>query len=424
MRAPLAGLLAAALLVGAPAVSAAPRDPESSPGPSARQSTPDSGWEAEVRELLDRRAAAVRGRDREAFLATVDPEASEAFRARQGRLFDGLATVPLDAYRLELASEDVHDLSAAVPAERRREADEVRLPAVEEHLRITGVDGVDAVHDLWLTFARRDDRWYVHADEDVADLGLLTQRNLWDFGPVTFTESSRVAVVSAPDGAERAEALLEITEEAVGRLRGGLDWAVPPKVLVVLPSSADQLEEILQTNFDLSNFVAFATADVDRSDRAGGWAWTSPRVYAQEDNLARHGRDFQVETLHHELVHVAAFDRAGPHVPNWLHEGHADYLALGRPGSRPVEGSDGTLPLDHQFVTGDRSSILRSYRESTSAVAFLAEAVGPTAPSELFERLGAVRVEPGTWEHHLDRALEDVYGSGTEAFESDWAGGG
>lgn len=388
---------------------------------SARGGEAPTPWEEGVRALLERRAAAVESRDRDVFMATVDPEADAEFVDAQRRLFDGLVTVPFERYELVLRSEDVRDLSAGV--RRDTGAAEVRLPLTEERHRVAGIDTTDAAGNLWYTYARRGDQWFVNGDSDLADLGLRTQRHLWSFGPVSLTEGDRTAVMSSPDNVERAAEVLEITEEAFDRLRETLDWEAPRKVLVVVPDSTDQLEEILQTNFDLTNFVAFATSDVDRTDEVGGWAWTSPRVYAQETNLTRHSRAFQIETLHHELVHAVAFERAGPNIPNWLHEGHADYLALGRPRAAAVSGTDGELPLDFEFVTGGRDRILRSYRESTSAVAFLAAEAGPEAPSSLFEVLGAVRIEPGTWRYHLDQKLRDVYGEGLEKFEADWNGG-
>jgi hypothetical protein len=381
----------------------------------------ETTWEPAVARLLTERAAAVLARDREAFLATVDPEAPEPFVENQQRLFDGLASVDLERYDLVLRAEDVRDLSSAV--EDDRGADEVRLPAVEVRYRLTDVDDADALDSAWYTFVRRGEEWYVNADTDAVDLGLETNRNLWDFGPVVFTEGTHVVVMSQPGEGARAAALLEIAEEAFDRLGRTLDWPPPPRILLVLPTSTGQLEAMLQTYFDLTNFVAFATSSTDRGDEADGFAWTAPRVYAQEANLSGHSRSFQVETLHHEFVHVVAFDRAGPNVPNWLHEGHADWLALGRGRPTSVAGTDGLLPLDHEFVTGGQPGILRSYRESTSAIAFLAQEKGTAAPSRLFETVGAARVVPGTWRYHVDRALGEVYGAGLDQFEADWNGG-
>lgn len=388
--------------------------------PAPAITTDPAAWEIAVQGLLDRREAAVMARDETGFLDTVDPEARPGFREAQEVLFAGLATVPLERYDLILRSEDVYDLSAGVGD--RRDADEVRLPAAEVRYRLAGIDAVDAVEVLWYTFVRRGEHWYVAADGDVADLGLQTSVNPWDFGPVTLVGGQDVAVVADPADVERGEALLDISDQGLGRLRRTLGWASPPKVLVMVPRTTSELEEILQTTFDLTNFVAFAAADVDRTAESG-WQWTAPRVYAQEQNLLRHDRDFQVETLHHELVHVVAFDRAGPFVPNWVHEGHADWEAFGRPPPERVPGSDGVLPLDYEFVAGGGTSILRSYRESVSAIAFLADEVGPDAPARLFERLGSVRVAPGTWRYHLDEAQREVWGSGSAAFEWTWNGG-
>ena len=415
---------AAAVAISIALAAATNPSPAAGAGPRAEQprAAGSATWEKPVRDLLDARAAAVLARDREAFLATVDPAATETFRDAQRTLFTGLATVPFDVYSLELRADEISDLRAAVLDDRDR-ADEIRLPLVEERLRVSGVDSADLVNDLWYTFVRRGDRWYVNEDNDLGDLGLLTQRMLWSYGPVVLTQGENVVVMSRPDDVGRAEALLAITEEGYGRLRRTLDWPAPPRVLVTLPESTDQLEDILQTTFDLTNFVAFATADVERGADVGGWRWTAPRVYAQEANLARHGRDFQVETLHHELFHALGFEQAGPFITNWIHEGTAEYEALGHPAPSSVPGTDGKLPLDHEFVTGGRDRILRAYRESTSAVAFLADKAGEDAPKRLFEALGALRLVPGTWEYHLDQALGRIYGKGTALFEEDWSGG-
>lgn len=379
-----------------------------------------AGWEDAVQALLDRRAAAALARDPQAFLDTVDPQAPAAFRDAQAKLAAGLASVPFSSYRLVLRTDDVRDLSGGV--RDRRGADQVVLPEVSAQARIQGIDDRDATQTLWYTFVRRGSRWYVAADDDLADLGLRTTRALWDAGPVAFRRGTTVTVAYHPEDADRAGAVLDIAEAGDAAVRADVPWPHPPQVLVVLPHSVDELRDILQTTFDLTNFVAFAAAEVDRH-APSGWEWSAPRVYAQDVNLSRHGRQFQLDTFHHELTHVVSFPKAGPFIPNWVHEGMAEWEATGRPGPSRVPGSDGKLPLDYQFTTGGGDSIVRAYRASTSAVAFLAARKGAGAPFRLFETLGSQRVVPGTWRYHTDQALRAVAGMGLDEFERAWRGG-
>ncbi len=371
-----------------------------------------------VREVLSERVAAVRNGDREAFLATVDPGASEEFKARQAALFDGLRTVPLSSYKLELRTDEVPDL--AVGLGDRYTADEVFLPAVEARYRIEGVDAVDALDGFFYTFLRREGRWRIVSDTDVEDIGLPSARNLWDFGPVARVASPHFTVVFAPADRQRAETLLDLAEQARDRLAAGFDRPLPDQILLVLPHSLDQLAEMLQSTFDLTNFVAFAAVSVDRDE---SWESTAPRVFIQDVNLARSRRSFQLETLHHEFVHVAAFPLAGPFVPAWVHEGVADWLAKGRGEPAAVSGSDEVLPEDFEFTTGGLDAIVSAYQESTSAMAFLAQAKGPDAPLDLLVEAGEARISPGTTDYHVDTALRSLYGKGLAEFQAEWAGG-
>jgi len=382
------------------------------PGVAAAQSR-----DAAVQAVLDARESAIRDGDRDAFLATVDPRAGEDFKRRQAALFDGLRSVPLSSYELVVRPDEAPDL--ALGLDGRYAAEDVYLPAVEARYRLEGVDAVDALDGFFYTFLLRDGRWRIVSDTDVEDLGLPSARNLWDFGPVARARSSHFTVLFDAADRERAEALLRLAEEARERLADGFDRPLPDQVLLILPHSVDQLAEMLQSTFDLSNFVAFAAASVDRDE---GWEATAPRVYAQDVNLARSRRSFQLETLHHELLHVAAFPLAGPFVPAWVHEGVADWIASGRGGPAEVEGSDGVLPEDYEFTTGGLDAIVSAYQESTSAVAFLAEAKGEGAPLDLLVEAGEARTAPGTVDRHIDVALRSLYGKGLADFQADWAG--
>ncbi len=386
--------------------------------PSGPQVAAAQSRQEAAQAVLDERETAIRNGDRDAFLATVDSGADEEFKARQAALFDGLRSVPLASYELIVRTDEVPDLGMGL--DERYIADEVYLPAVESRYRIEGVDAVDALDGLFYTFLRREGRWRIVSDTDVEDLGLPTARNLWDFGPVARSRSPHFTVLFNSANRERAEALLRLAEEARDRLAATFDRPLPDQTLLILPRSVDQLAEMLQATFDLTNFVAFAAAAVDRDE---GWEATAPRVFAQDVNLARSGRSFQLETLHHEFVHVAAFPLAGPFVPAWVHEGIADWSANGR--GRPFEAaaSDEVLPEDYEFTTGGLHAIVSAYQESTSAMAFLAQAKGADAPLDLLVEVGEARVAPGTMDYHTDAALRSLYGKGLTDFQQDWGGG-
>jgi hypothetical protein len=188
---------------------------------------------------------------------------------------------------------------------------------------------------------------------------------------------------------------------------------------MVLPSSLEELALILQATFDLQNFVAFVSYG---SVRDRDWQSTAPRIYIQDVNLSRYARDYQVRTLTHELDHVAVAPLAGPMIPSWLHEGLADWVALGEhTDERKPSDSDGRLPRDFEFTLGGSTAINRSYAESRSAISFLAAHSGVGAPSALIERLGSERMAPGSEEYRVDQAVQQVSGLTMNELEKEWA---
>jgi hypothetical protein len=387
--------------------------------PSAVAQTATVTREEAVKQVLAQRVDAVKRGDRAAFLDTVDQAASDEFKVRQGRLFGGLRSLLLASYELELRTDEVPDLAAGLAA-RYPGADAVILPPVEAHYRLAGIDTIDAIDGYYYTFLLRDGRWRIVSDRDLEDVGLPSARNLWDYGPVHQQRTEHFTILHDPADRKRAEALGALCEQGYARLKSVFDKSIPAQIVVVLPHTLDQLREILQATFDLSNFVAFASAAVDRND---DWRSTAPRVYVQDVNLSRSRRDFQLQTFHHEFTHVSAFALAGPFVPSWVHEGVADWMASGERAPSEVEGSDGLLPEDWEFTTGGAESIIRAYDESTSAMAFLAARKGKTAPLDLLARIGELRAAPGTAEYRVDQGLQAVYGAGLDQFQEDWNGG-
>lgn len=370
--------------------------------------------------VLDEREAAVRAGDVDRWMATVDPRASAERLAAERRAFEGWASVPLGRFSLHIDDEDLVDLAAGDPLALadRYQAGEVSIPVVERRHQLEGFDDRDAVDYLFWTFVQRDGRWFVAGDDDLRHLGLDSATTLWELGPVVTRATDHFLFVSRPAQAGRAAALAEIAEEAHEILSDRWDRPWSGRLPVILPSSIPELEEILQSTFDLSSFVAFVLYDAVRDD---GYRTTAPRIYIQDTNLSRHSRSFQLDTLVHELVHAAAAAASGPRVDVWLHEGLAEWVTEGRPAaSGAPSGSDGRLPEAWEFRIGGSTAINTAYQEATSMVTHLA-GIDPEAPVELFFRLGARQLTPGTDRQNASVVLRRLVGMTIDELEADWS---
>jgi hypothetical protein len=381
--------------------------PSAAPQPAPQSAAPL----AAAQGVLDARVAALNGNDKAGFLATIDPEAPAAFKEAQSRLFDGLRSLPLASYALEARTAESGDLS--------RRGTGTFLPETRQRMRIRDYDATDAVDSLWLTFVQRRDRWYIGADNDLADLGIDTARGLWDFGPVVAQPTEHFLLLSHPDQAGRAQAIGALAEQAAADLSRRWTQPWPGRVPLVLPSSMDELAAIIQSTVDLTKFVAFVSYGAVR-DR--GHESTAPRIYIQDRNLSTYGRRFQTETLVHELNHAAMAGLSGPFIPAWVHEGVADWVATGqRLNERKPSSDHSHVPRDHSFSTGSQGSIVRSYVLSRSAVSWLAGAKGMAAPGTFIRALGEVRIAPGSVDYQVDAALRRSAGMGVADLESIWA---
>lgn len=373
-----------------------------------------------IAALLEARRTALVAGDRDGWLAAVDPSAPPAFFDAQGAMFDGLRAVGVSDVSLQV-DEAVGDLSP--PGASERHGAPTYVPATELRYRIAGYDDRDVLDVLWWTYVERGGSWFVAADDDLEVVGLSTQRQLWDFGPVeALRASERVLVLSHPGRSVRAAEVAGLLDEALARF--DQRWRQPwdGSVVVVVPDRADEVEEILQTTLDLDNFVAFVSYRIDRDD---GYVATAERMFLNDERLSQRTREFQVDTLVHELAHAAAAGAVGPFIDSWVHEGYSEWIADGRPSGLPLPaGSDGAIPDRFEFRTGSRAEIVRSYDEATSAMAHLARLFGDDAPDRFFTSLGSRRIVAGTTEHHIDATLRAEFDLTLEAFEASWASAG
>lgn len=371
--------------------------------------------------MLDSRGSAVGTRDRNAFLASVDPSSAEFFSAQQS-WFDQIGSVPIEGYSLELDVDEAPEFTRERDRERRGPSVVVAL--VEERFRIKGFDEHPAVNSLFYTFVELQDRWVITSDSDLEDIGLFTSRQPWDFGPLSVSTSEHFMIVTHPGDSERASLLLSIAEAALPAVDRA--WKSPwtERVVMFVPGDRAELERLLDATFDVANFVAVASSTVDLDL---GWHPIT-RIVVNPDNFLRRSRAAQTTILIHELVHVATRPSSGPFVSSLVEEGLAQLAEFPEPPTpRELARSlnrqefDGILPDDADFFTGGGPSIRRSYLEALSASAYMVERFGIDGLNRFYSALGSARIEPGTAQHHLGRALETNLGITFADFEYQWA---
>ncbi|HWC32212.1 MAG TPA: hypothetical protein VG709_03710, partial [Actinomycetota bacterium] len=276
---------------------------------------------------------------------------------------------------------------------------------------------------LYLTFVRRADEWLIASDSDLDDVTLFSGRKLWEFGPIVTRESEHFLFVSHPVLESRAREILAAAERALGvvRARWPLPWS--ERLVILAPTTTEELRRILQASFDLDVFVGFVYSGVDRS---GDWRLAGHRMILNWPAFSSYPASVRDQIFEHELAHAATREYAGPFTTAFVDEGMADWVASNvRDEQLEAELAagtfDGELPRDFEFISGDDADILGAYEESGTAVEFAIGEFGIDAVARFYLRLGRARLAPGTPRYHVDRAARAAFGIGIDAFERRWA---
>lgn len=366
--------------------------------------------------------------DRAAFMATV-ATTSEDFVDRQRKLFRGLSDVPLASFRYRVAWERRGDLVRAQDKARYLGAEEVSIPLTEERYRIAGYDRAEAVEDLFYTFVKQNDEWLIAEDSDLNDITMYSARHLWDFGPLRSSESEHFLMLEHPcrkSGCRSmGEDFLDLAEQGWDQARRYWDGPFQRRIVVLVPRTGDELKRIIQSTFDLENFVAFAYSTVDPLD---GVDYTGHRIIPNPKAFEGRDPNSVLQILAHELLHVATRESAGPFVPIFVDEGFADYVGYSDdPSALAFFNSDvaaglfnGQLPEDFEFTIGDGTEIYRSYQKAQSAVRFFIDRFGLRAFNRFYRFLGRKEIAAGTARYHIDQAFRRTTGMGYDAFQRAW----
>jgi hypothetical protein len=386
--------------------------------PVARAKESSSLPLTEVRAVLKARTDAQRAKNRDAYAATIDPQAPVAFRDAQLRSFDGLSSLPVARINYGIDTDEV-DLTRGVDPKEYANAP-VALVTTTRALRFT-YDARSSFDAMFWTFVKRGAQWYVGGDDDVADLGLETTVSMWDNGPVVVAQSEHFQLIAHPDHQARANELLGLAESALATLgtRWHLTWS--QKLVGFVPSSPDELGDLIQASVDVTKYVAFVAYGFNADTLRG----TVPRLYVQDKNLSVYSPAGQTETLVHEFTHAAGSAYASSFIPSWVHEGLADWVA-GDP-TKPFPRGPGAgrhAPRNDQFAAGTQGQIIQAYRDARSLIASLSRVAGPQSPFDLFLALGKEQVRPGAQSYIVDQELQHVgVASGLDGLEHAWIAG-
>jgi hypothetical protein len=411
------------LLVAVPSAVTLGPDPHS--GRSAARSRADAvraetDRNAAVLALLARRAQAVLHHDKRAFLADLDPT-QQRFMAAQSAVFDHLAPVRFASWDYAVDPTEERPHSAALDKARGT----WWAPDVVLRYAIDGFDRTPAQLPQGLTFVHRGDRWLLASDSDFTSTDHSTQPDIWDIGPVRVVTGRSCLVLSHPDGAGMAALALRECEAAVPRVTAvwGPRWS--RRVVLLVPSTATELQRLVPDVGDVSNIAAVATAEL--VEATTGYHPVGDRVLVNPKSFRALGPVGRRVVLTHEVTHVASRAATGPEVPTWLVEGLADYVGfLGagvplrlsalelrramRAGHVPT-----ALPADSAF-RGGRSDLAVTYEQSWLAVTLLVRTYGIARVLQLYRDIGA----SGSSAVSVDFAFDKVLHTTVAAFTRSW----
>jgi len=378
---------------------------------------------AAIRRLLAARADAIVHHNRAAFLRTVDRRPTP-FRSRQAAYFDNLAHVRFASWSYTL---DGRHVEPTVGKRFRHYGAPTWGPHVIVHYTLSGFDTTETSLDLYPTFVRRAGGWVMASDTDFARRGVVTIRDLWDYGPVDVVRRGRALVLGHPDGpVSLADVAVEASAD-IPRVTSvwGRQWQ--RSVVVLVPNTEHELTGMLCDAGDLHQIAAVASVEVSCSGRYSGplnnRVMVNPLTFTRLSALGRR------VVMTHEITHVATRAATGPLEPTWLVEGIADYIGYRNSGvatslaarelaTQVANGTfHGRLPNDKAY-DGSNRNLAAVYERSWLACKFIATHWGERRLVTVYRDVG--RTTSGTRRSAVDGALRGVLHVSLTRFLAEW----
>lgn len=359
---------------------------------------------AEIRAMLERRAAAVNDGDRAGFLSTVD-DADRDFVRAQKAFFANLQDLRVSdlSYALEPTAYEPADVAGNDPV--------LRLD-VTEHATVPGVDTLPVGNSVGYTFVRRAGRWLIGAEQFAEDRGSFgdAQSRPWAPGRIAVATRGDLTVVVQASDRRRLQPLTDAVDEALVAVADLLER--PPSADLLVDATATGTVSMINevgagAEAAATMFPVFAT-DPSGTTRQGlaGWRVKINPALVQDLIGDEH-------VMRHELSH---FVLRGTPLPLWLSEGLAEYVGWHPLGVAELEVSDAVyddlrtgvsqteLPSSATFSTFPEVNYL-------AALALVSELIDQGGIAQVLDLVAAYDGHTGAdrGDSHTPTALRDVF---------------
>ncbi|GHH34603.1 hypothetical protein [Streptomyces candidus] len=361
----------------------------------------------DVRRLLDKRAAALVNRDRQACLDVLEPGA-DGLRAVQEQEFDNLAAVPLASWEYRLTGLD-------------RTGGATATARVEHRYRIDGYDTEPAVTPRRIDLLRQGGQWYITGDRPERS----GSQEIWQQGPVTAVRGRRAIVLGAGQDRKRLRAVAENADRAVAAVAAVWKRERDLAAVLLVPPSLGGMGALLGSPAAGYRGIAAVTTGAGR----GGKRTSADRVIVNPEAYDVLGAAGRQVVLTHETTHVATRTDTTAATPMWLSEGFADWVAYRGSDRTPAQvapelrravrrdGPPAALPADDDFrFTGDADRLAGAYEGGWLACRMI---VARTDERTLFAFYVSVGRHPQR-DGAVENALHTELGTTLDEFTAQW----
>lgn len=270
-----------------------------------------------ARDVLAKRAWAVRNGDRTLFMSLID-DGNSAFVAHEQQVFTNTQRLDFSIFGYSVLNTGVDPQTATVDGE-------VFLAWIVERYTIAGQARIPIGHAMVLTFVHRGTGWLISSDSDADDrLTVDLHQAPWQRDDFQVVTDQGVVVLGAGDAGaiSRMRAIASAAVGAVDRVEATLGIQAPSRVVVDASPQLARFDN--QPNvIAVSHWTTSRVRGWQRGGRAeklaAMWLAVNPD-YSGETG----GRNTVLLT--HEITQVVLGRWSGA-VPSWMVEGVAEFVA-------------------------------------------------------------------------------------------------